>query len=100
MNTLVYVFILVIESDSSAPVISGCPESAQYMIPSGTTSRVVTWIEPTATDNTGGQPTVIRSHEPGSNFPIGTTQVIYTFRDAVGNEATCSFEIMGNFFGH
>ena len=68
------------------------------MISVGTTSRVVTWIEPTAVDNSGGQPTVIRSHQPGSTFPVGTTQVTYTFRDAVGNEATCSFEITGNFF--
>ena len=82
--------------DPTAPIISNCPQSTQYTIPIGTTSRVVTWTEPTATDDSGLAPTVIQSHQPGSSFPVGTTQVMYTFRDAVGNEAICSFEITGN----
>ena len=86
---------VVVEVDSIAPVIFGCPQSSTYTVAFGTTSRIVTWIEPTATDNSGGQPTVIKSHQPGDSFPVGTTQVTYTFRDQGGNEAMCSFPVMG-----
>ena len=86
---------VVVEVDSIAPVISGCPQSSTYTVDFGTTSRVVTWTEPTATDNSGGQPTVIKSHQPGYRFPVGTTQVTYTFRDQSQNPAVCSFTVTG-----
>ena len=64
------------------------------------TSTTVTWIEPTATDNSGETPTVTQSHQPGDSFPLGTTQVSYRFTDMSGNEATCSFTITnGNLHG-
>ena len=54
----------------------------------------VPWIEPSATDNSGATPTLIaRSHQPGDSFPVGTTQVMYTFTDMAGNEATCTFSV-------
>ena len=65
------------------------------MVAIGTTSRVVTWIEPTATDDSGFQPTVVSTHQSGSSFPVGTTQVTYIFMDQAGNEATCAFSITG-----
>ena len=61
----------------------------------GTTNTVVTWTEPTATDNSGLTPTVTKSHQPGDSFPVGTTQVTYTFTDEAGNEAECQFEVIG-----
>lgn len=53
-------------------------------------SAVVTWAVPTATDNVGVAET-ISTHNPGDVFDVGTTDVSYTFRDAAGNEAICSF---------
>ncbi|XP_072013682.1 uncharacterized protein [Amphiura filiformis] len=85
--------ITVLSVDSDAPIVSGCPNSASYPVPFGTQSRVVTWIEPTAVDNSGIQPTVVRSHQPGQNFPVGRTPVTYIFTDSSGNEAQCSFSI-------
>ena len=89
--------LLVVAIDSTEPVITGCPESMQYTVPLGLSTTIATWIEPTATDNSGSQPIVTKSHEPGSNFPVGATQVTYIFRDGSGNEATCSFAIMGKY---
>ena len=66
------------------------------MVAIGTASRVVTWIEPTATDDSGLPPTMVRSHQPGGSFPVGTTQVTYIFLDQAGNEATCAFSVTGN----
>ncbi len=56
----------------------------------------VNWNEPTAVDNSGGQPTVTSTHQPGQNFPLGPTSVTYTFTDSSGNQAMCSFTITGN----
>ena len=84
------------EDDSSPPVVSNCPESSDYTLPFGATSRVVTWTEPTATDDSGMEPTVTQTHQSGDTFPIGSTQVVYTFMDRAGNIAMCSFSITGN----
>ena len=61
----------------------------------GTTNAVVTWTEPTATDNSGMTATITQTHQPGDSFPVGTTQVTYTFTDQAGNRATCQFEVIG-----
>ncbi len=82
--------------DSAPPVITGCPDSQTYTIPIEMSTIVVTWTEPTATDDSGAEPTVIRTHQPGQQFGIGTTEVIYVFMDAAGNEAMCTFSIIGN----
>ncbi|XP_072014219.1 hyalin-like, partial [Amphiura filiformis] len=89
-------YFLVLSVDTDAPIVSGCPGSASYPVPCGTQSRSVTWIEPTAFDNSGRQPTISRSHQPGQNFPVGTTPVTYIFTDSSGNEAQCSFTITVN----
>ena len=82
--------------DSPPPVIMGCPESVMESVPLGLSSGVVTWTEPTATDNIGGEVTVVKSHEPGDTFPVGVTQVMYTFIDQAGNSAVCAFFVIGN----
>ena len=92
-----YLLYTVIAVDSSPPTINDCPPSSTYTVPIGTPSRVVTWTEPTATDDSGVAPTVVSTHQPGESFPVGTTEVIYIFADQEGNDATCSFTIMGNY---
>ena len=82
--------------DTNPPVVTSCPTTSTYSVPLGTTSTIVTWTEPSATDDSGVAPTVVVSHRSGSSFPIGTTQVAYIFRDDAGNEATCTFSVIGN----
>ena len=35
-----------------------------------------------------------QSHIPGSEFPVGSTDVSYTYYDTSGNHATCSFAVI------
>ena len=79
--------------DTTPPVISGCPDHINIIIPFGTPSVTATWTEPTATDNSGMTPTVTQSHRPGDSFPVGTTEVTYTFADMAGNQASCTFAV-------
>ncbi len=83
--------------DTDAPVISMCPDSQIVNVPFGSAITPVTWIEPTAFDNSGQQPFVTKSHEPGQNFAVGTTQVTYTFTDSSQNQAQCTFTITGKY---
>ena len=85
-------FKIVFAVDSIAPVIT-CIEDVSTTVQLGTTSTAVSWIEPTATDNSGVVNLVSRSHAPGSSFGLGTTQVTYTFADGSNNIATCTFAV-------
>lgn len=80
--------------DTAPPVITGCPGATTVMV-LGATSGIVTWTEPTATDDSGAAPTVAQSHRPGDSFPAGSTQVQYTFTDQSSNSATCLFPVTG-----
>ena len=82
--------------DNTAPVISDCPNDITVDLPTGVTTAVVSWTEPTATDNSGVIPSVTRTHPPMSTFSVGTTQVTYTFTDQAGNADTCVFAVMLN----
>ncbi len=77
------------------PVVTGCPQPLMYTIPIGTSRQIVTWIEPTATDDSGVAPVSIKSHTPGDSFVVGVTQVTYIFMDQSGNEGFCSFSVTG-----
>ncbi|XP_070546460.1 uncharacterized protein [Ptychodera flava] len=77
--------------DTENPVIN-CPLNLSTSTFIGTPFSPVTWPLPVATDNSG---TVhIRgSHEPGSNFSIGSTVVSYEASDPSDNMAHCSFTV-------
>jgi hypothetical protein len=77
-------------SDNTRPTISGCP--ANIALTTAGNSAVANWTAPTATDNCG-TPTLTSSANSGASFPIGSTTVTYTARDAAGNTATCSFVV-------
>ena len=81
------------EVDITPPEFTNCPDLIRRTLTPGTTSLQVYWIEPTATDNSGIEPTVDKSHVPGDIFAIGITQVIYNFTDHAGNRATCTFTV-------
>ena len=54
---------------------------------------IVSWTEPTATDDSGIATLLSRSHAPGQFFVVGSTQVTYRFVDGSGNVAECTFTV-------
>ncbi|MDF2157820.1 HYR domain-containing protein [Algoriphagus sp. CAU 1675] len=80
-------------ADNEDPVINDCPSDINVSNDSGNCGAVVTWTEPIATDNSGSV-SLISNYEPGSIFPVGTTEVIYTATDAAGNQSICRFNVI------
>ncbi|XP_030830190.1 uncharacterized protein LOC588928 isoform X5 [Strongylocentrotus purpuratus] len=83
----------VVVTDNENPVISGCPSDQNVNTDNGNATAVVTWMPPTASDNSGNQ-TLTSSHNPEDPFPIGNTTVKYTSTDAAGNTDTCIFFVI------
>ncbi|MFH1120176.1 MAG: Calx-beta domain-containing protein, partial [Bacteroidota bacterium] len=82
--------------DNQKPVISGCPTNITTGTGPGSCNAVVTWTEPTATDNCTASGSLVwtKSHIPGATFNTGTTTVTYTVADAGGNISNpCSFTV-------
>src|SRR5581483_7899297 len=78
--------------DTTAPTFSNIPADMATEA-TGPSGAVVSWTAPTARDLVDPGPTVTSDHNPGETFPLGTTTVTYTARDAAGNEGTASFTI-------
>ena len=79
-------------TDNESPIISNMPTNITVDTDIGMPTAVVTWTEPTATDNSGIQ-TLTATHRPGSTFNIGVTLVTYTLVDAAGHQSTLSFSV-------
>jgi len=79
--------------DKQAPVLSGCPGNLTNYVPSGSTSAVVTWSQPTATDNCDGNVPVVCTPPSGSLFSAGLTIVTCLASDTSGNTNSCSFTV-------
>ena len=92
-NTAVCSFDVTVV-DNQFPVINNCPSNRTVTAVAGTcASAAVSWTAPTASDNCSGV-TLTSNYAPGSTFPVGTTQVIYTSTDGSGNITTCSFNVV------
>jgi gliding motility-associated-like protein len=78
--------------DEFPPVFDTCPTNITVDA-NEACAAVVTWDEPTASDNCGFEPTLTSDFPNGSIFPIGSTTVTYTATDEGGNTATCSFDV-------
>ena len=78
-------------TDATPPVFQNCP--ANINLTTTATTAIATWAAPTATDNCG-TPSVSSNFSSGQSFPIGSTSVTYTAKDAKNNAATCSFNII------
>ncbi len=76
------------DTDNIAPILINCPDDIVFI--TGNNTAIGTWTPPTATDNCG-TPSVSSNFPSGYAFPIGNTTVIYTAKDAKGNQATCDF---------
>ena len=82
-------------TDSEDPTISNMPTDVTQNTDSGVSNAVVTWTEPTASDNSGDV-TLTSTHSPGDTFPIGSTPVIYTAVDSSSNSVIDIFTITIN----
>jgi len=60
----------------------------------GSCTAMATWDVPPFNDNCPGGGITGNTHNPGDEFPIGTTTVTYTATDAQGNTVTCSFDVI------
>ena len=83
----------VIVSDLTKPVISNCPADINVSISALGCNQVVSWTEPTATDNCSIL-SFAGTNSPGNIFPVGTTTVSYIATDASGNSSTCNFNVI------
>ncbi|WP_333821411.1 HYR domain-containing protein [Ohtaekwangia sp.] len=76
--------------DKADPVAVNCP--ADVIVSAGSNCKgKATWIPPVFTDC--GAVTVTSSHNPNSEFNIGTTEVTYSARDDAGNRTQCKFNV-------
>ena len=73
--------------------MSSIPANITQNTDPGLPTGVVTWSEPTASDNSGSV-TLTSSHESGEAFPIGVTVVTYTAVDAASNMVSSSFAVL------
>ena len=85
--------ILINTADTTPPVINGIDDITVVIELGTATVSQVTWVEPTATDNSGTVTLVSRTHTPNAFFTIGTTPVTYTFSDPSGNTASTTFNV-------
>jgi hypothetical protein len=80
--------------DTKPPVFTSCPQNIEKISTSDKACVVVTWQEPTVTDDSGITPSVSSNFKSGFCFPVGTTKVDYTAKDITKNTATCTFNVV------
>ena len=78
-------------ADTTPPVLSGMPADLTVFTPGS--SALVTWTDPTATDDSDPNPVVACDPASGSTFALGTTTVVCTATDASGNASNGSFDV-------
>ena len=73
-------------------MFTNTPSATTVNTDPGQPTAVVSWTEPTVTDNSGSY-TLSSTHSPGSTFDTGNTTVTYTVVDESANDVTFSFDI-------
>ena len=56
-------------------------------------ATTVSWIEPTAVDESRNVTLLMKTHSSGDTFPVGLTTVTYMFVDSSNNIASCTFVV-------
>lgn len=82
-------------SDIHGPEISGLPLEISSDTDPDSCLALLSWTEPTIIEHCGDF-TLQKSHQPGTAFPVGTTEVIYTATDLSGNVTQVSFPVHVN----
>lgn len=90
-NSKTFKFNVTVE-DKTSPIFEHCPNDIVVNINSGC-SAIVNWLKPSATDNCGNA-NVTSTHDPGTTFQAGTTEVVSTAVDVYGNTSICSFNVI------
>ena len=91
MNKLCLIIFPAI-TDSTSPTFTYCPNDISAYTAADTSTTSVTWIEPTAVDDSGSV-FYTKTHASGDQFSVGMTTVVYYARDPSGNQASCTFDI-------
>ncbi len=90
-NTATSTFTVTVK-DVTGPTIVKCPELINLNV-TGNCKAKATWEPPVFTDACG--PVIVSSsHNPGADFPVGSTEVTYTAVDGAGNESFCKFDVV------
>jgi hypothetical protein len=101
-NTKNCCFNVIVKSGIITPtsvLTLNCPKDITVIAPTGSTSAVVTYVDPVATSTcaTGIVTTTkISGLASGAAFPIGTNMVCYTAKDGCGNIKNCCVSIIVN----
>jgi gliding motility-associated-like protein len=89
-DTLVCEFTVTVTDEDDLAFV-GCPEDITVMPIADTTFAVVSWVEPTLTDDCNAM--VTSTHMPGDTFLLGTTTVTYLVSNTNGEADTCEFTV-------
>ncbi len=92
VNATITSTIHFVQSDNENPSITSLPSNIVQNTDASSATAVVTWVEPTADDNSGSV-TLTSSHSSGDAFPIGETIVTYTAIDDAGNQIEETFTV-------
>lgn len=79
--------------DTTPPTISNTPADITGIEATSSASAIVTYTNPTAFDIVSGNVPVICVPASGSAFPVGSTTVTCTAKDAANNTVTSSFGV-------
>ncbi|XP_071817705.1 hyalin-like isoform X2 [Apostichopus japonicus] len=75
------------------PTVIFCPTSGiTWFTDQGTPSTKAYWKEPYAIDESTVE-LKFQTHQPGDEFKLGNTTVMYIFHDSASNPATCQFNV-------
>ena len=94
MNVLFSIYRVLHTVDNVRPEIT-CPTVQDQLVrTAGANGAFVSWSVPTASDNSGINPTVelfpSSQQASGTVFPFGSYSITYRATDAAGNTATCA----------
>jgi uncharacterized repeat protein (TIGR01451 family) len=93
-NTSTCTFTVTV-TDDEAPEFS-CPENIVADNDSDECGAVVSFTDPTATDNCDASVTVACNPPTGSTFAVGDTVVTCSATDTAGNTSSCAFTVTVN----
>ena len=86
--------MVVVNPETTVPVFSNCPGNMTVNVDVDICGANVIYSTPVATDCNGPVGvTLISGPASGTQFPVGTSTILFRATDACGNTADCSFNI-------
>jgi len=84
-NNSIYCTFTVTVSDNQVPRLENPQEDITVRADAGDCYAFVDWPDPVVSDNCASpsQILITGSHEPGTSFPVGTTEVSYSINDGI-----------------